>query len=334
MPLKPAENTTEFMLPAGQYMWLDSAWVLSQMNRKQFRQGYQYGIQNIEVSTVGSSAQSVDVDIGRLSTNWVTANAWVKGFKHWLKQQEDALDDAGGQSTQGAYRDFKIYMNIEHANSTATNRLTTPLGFNDLAGATAIDSTVKQDWSYSEVVVPNNDDAAFPPTGDTVEFGLYMNGPDSPNAAAGYWKGLIHAYADSRSRPNVPEVNTVQQVSLNTEGGLYAEMENVGDDMNEIIENARYRNNDAPYIIGDESTYEWYPYGASLNVGTHLAHRQDTLRLRSGSGSVATDNSGPFVAPCGLLQFANLGDNDVVMRITWARGEYHGIAAASMEEMN
>ena len=100
MPLKPAETTTEFILPSGQYVWLDSAWILSQMNRKQYRQGYQYGIQNVEVSTISSASQAVDVDISRLSHNWVTANSWVKGFRHWLKQQEDALDDAGGQSTQ------------------------------------------------------------------------------------------------------------------------------------------------------------------------------------------------------------------------------------------
>jgi hypothetical protein len=43
---------------------------------------------------------------------------------------------------------------------------------------------------------------------------------------------------------------------------------------------------------------------------------------------------GAFSALAGLVKFQNTGDSPVVVRVTWAAGEYKGIMARPMQDVN
>lgn len=320
------ERVATMSIPVG-VSWLDSAQILSIMNRKLYRQGMQYAIADVEI--INGSDTSSSVYVNRMCNNWVTANSWTKGYYHWKAQQDEAMREAGNSSTIGTYRDFKIFMNVEHANADSDEVLDNAMGWITPAAAKLVDSESQYDWEYSQVVVPNDGGTA----GNSVEYYLHMNGPDAPSTAPNQSKGLIEAYAESRSRPQATDPNVIDQPS-GVEGGLYSEMEDLGEIQDDVVVNARYTNDQPPYVIGNSSQYGWYPYGANMGAGTDRSHVQDILTLRSGSSSLAMDNTGGFLAPCGLIQFTNFGDDVLTLRVTWVAGDYQGVAARPMKEMN
>ena len=288
------------------------------MNRKAFRQGYEYVIEKIEI--LGTSGIEQMLTIETISPSWVACNSWVKGFSHWKAQQDEFLDDAGQESRKARYNDFKIFMDTAHVASPTpllpTNTITE-------AAAQAIDPTVQTEWDMSQVVVPN--DGAV---GTTNEYFLKMVGADQA-IGAGDCKGLIHNYALSRQRPHVFDPN---QVSPSTDGGLYQDMVDVGDNLEEVGQNVSTNNFVAPYLIAQDSVFEWYPGGANNHQPgiTNI----DTLSVRSGTGSISTDSSLPFTALCGLIKLSHAGEAPLGVRITYAPGHYKGVMARPMQDVN
>lgn len=309
--------------------YLDTAEILSQINRKFYRQGYEYVFENIEMFSQISSTDPDSTDvvlIQRLPAHWPCQNAWKMAFSNWRNQQQSELHKADTEDTIGHYNDFKIFMDSDHSSAGEGANLR-DMTYLTLAQAQALDPAATMEWGYSEVVIPNEDGVA----GDTAEYHLHMIGDDSADS-----KAMIFNYAKARSRPHQTDPNVVAG-----EMGLYADMQDVGEITEEIIDNARYIGNQPPYLITD-STHadpatvgmEFYPGGSAFStIQNGELTLVDYLIARSGPGALATDQTGPFSAFCGLLKIWNLSEQDVVLKITLAPGGYKGVMARPMQDV-
>lgn len=330
MKLHPCERIINTTIPArvtGGYAVLDIANCLSQQNRRNYRQGMEYAVDNIEIFGT-DAAQEGQVRVYKFPNTWVVANSWVKAFKHWNDQGMDAARESGMQSTVARYRDFKIYYNQAHydgetAGAVPVNELQ-PLGYLDVAGAQAIDPLAQMEWDYSIITVPN----VGGNTGQAQDCPLGMLGDNG-----GVFRSLIHNYALSRSRPHPEDPSTVTTNAVGySQGGLYAHMEDVGEDMVEILDNLTEHNNSPGYIIGGtDSQEEFYPCGQ--NNGSDQGHQMDNLIVRLGP-TIATDSTGPTTVLCGLLWFNQTTDYAIDVRVKVSAGGYQGVAARPMQDVN
>ena len=303
--IEPAVMTMEFAIPvstAARYIDISAA--ASVLNRKFFRQGLDWVLGGATIISAPTTAG--DITMSHLQTNWVTANSWTKGFRAWKRQQDDALDEGEQQSVKGRYNDFKIFADIQHA-ETATPHFLFP---RDLAGA---EYNAPEEWLYSQIVVPNNVGVV----GDTQEFSLHMHGPD-----AGTSRGLIQAYRDSRSTPQSPDPATPGAASI----GLYTDMFNVGMDDSEIVANAEFRNNELPY------DQDLYPGGVSNGPTLQLMNR---ITLNPASTIPGKYNVRGGTIPCGLIKIdAATVTAEFTLILHMVPGEHRGYMAQPMQEMN
>ncbi len=308
------------------------------VNRVATRQGMNVLIDSIEIGVQTGGAFTCS--ILRLPQSWSCVNAWTKTMEHWRQQQNETADQAGLESTIARYRDFKIYFDEDHVTAGFGSNLIPSGYFLDDAASTAD----AYDWDPSQVVIPN--DGA---PGTTTERKLHMLGPDNGSTSA----GMIHAYAQSRSRPFVIDPNTVNEPV----GGLFGDMFDVGDDDEEIVDNFQDNNNRPPYLIYRNVANEAYPGGAFQGIGAQAptggnqvpGQFVDTLAVNANQ-NYNSDSTGSFAAPCGLLKFemrstgVGISPGPVVpgeavggplwMRIRLAPGFYQGIAAQPMQEVN
>jgi len=310
---------------------IDIAQVYSLVNRVSMRQGYEYVVQSLEIGVQASGA--FEACIMRLPEHWPAINAWEKGMRLWMQQQNETADDAGLESTIAKYRDFKIAFDSGH--NFVDNLL--PSGFIIADPAVTSDT---YEWMQSQVAIPN--DGAV---GTTDERQFHMVGPDLGSRA-----GLIHAYAESRARPEAREPNVVDVAT----GGVFGEMFDVGMDDETIVDNFQGTNNEPPYLIGRDSPLEYYPGGSiqGFSGGTggaipYTGTFVDILSINAGQ-MFNTDSTPGFVAPCGLIKInynatgANVpgvpqaGDMPfgLWLKLTLAPGEYKGCLALPMQEAN
>lgn len=340
----PAERTFWIYPPSdatsADFYYLDMAQLLSKTNRRgSYRQGMQYVVENVEIfgkdSTVG-----LEMNIAALPNTWVVANSWVKGYSLWKKQQDEALAETGQISTLARHRDFKIFMEENHANAgTFNSPVATVAGlnlspdgyiFDEDPQLIAISATATMEYDPSQVVVPNDGGVV----GASTEYHLYMCG-DEVNGA-GTAKGMVVAYAQSRQRPFQTDPNVVGVAGASA-GGLFEDMFDVGDNLEDVVDNARFTGNQPPYAIDSNTAVELYPGGANQGSAGNMI--VDILSVRAGS-TIASDSSGPFVANCGLLRLNFDGDwysNQTyhgVVKVTLAAGDYHGVMARPMKEVN
>ena len=310
------------MSEAGVYV-ADLGSMLSQINRRAFRQGYQFAVQSIEFYS-----PEANISVGRLPHHWPCVNAWTKTMNLWRQQQNERLQESGLEQTIARYRDFKIYFNGDHAEGNYTELQ--PITIDDGAGSDsqkyrtlsqgqAISASVDMDWDKSQVVIPNH---ASP--GNTVEYYCHMLGDDTGNADGDSF-GMIKAYAQSRNRPMQTEPNIVDVAS----GGIFGEMFDVGDDTGDIVTNAQDKNDQLPYLNDVDSAHEFYPGGENQGNGATLV---DVISIVAGNRTIASSTVGPFLANCGLIVFAT--DAAAQVKITVAPGDYKGIMARPMQEVN
>ncbi len=321
--LAPAELTITLPLVGDgstQNLYCDIAQNLCLLNRKFFGQGYEYVIESVELS----SPDSTSVIINRISRSWPVVNAWTKGFSLWREQQNDALRDAGLEDTKGRYNDFKVAMDVDHnsANNLLSNNIIS------LAGAQAISPTVGYEWSMSDIVVPNDG-----VTGNTVVYPLHWVGSDSP--APGGSKSLVLAYAQSRARPMHTDPNIVD-VPM---GGLFGEMQDVGDDDEDIIDLAQQEGNQAPYYNDIyPSAFEFYPGGSGSDGGSNggMGKTHEYFLSTAATGRFISSYGGSAIIPAGLLQIVHsIADGDsAILRIKIAPGEFKGAMARRIQDVN
>ncbi len=320
--LQPTELSIYTSAEADGVYIADLGALLSQVNRRTFRQGMQFAVAKIEFY----ASATATITIGRLPHHWPCVNSWTKAFHMWKGQQDDRLEESGLEQTIAAHRDFKIYVDGSHADGQYTELTagTTATLYLTEAQGQVFSPTVQMDWDKSQVVIPNHNHVP----GATEEYYCHMLGPDSFGAVPSF--GMIQAYAESRNRPMQTDPNIVDVPS----GGVYGQMFNVGDDTGDIISNAQDANAVLPYLNDIDSAVEFYPGGSITGNGLTI---QDILSIQAGNRTVASSVVGPFLANCGFISFdiSDIPEGEgVAFKITLVAGDYKGVMARPMQDVN
>jgi len=177
--------------------YIDIAKALSIINRKFYRQGVYYYVNSIEVY---NNEQGV-VDLYTLPDNWVTKNAWNRGFS--VFQKMNALTNSPlTNGIRPKYHDFKVHMTsqMQAANGGANPSL------HNVAGAGT--EHTADDWVYSKMVSADSDGDLDPQNPQQLnqeadDFELHMIGTHTGSSDNWTSVGLIKSYAESRARPHI-----------------------------------------------------------------------------------------------------------------------------------
>jgi hypothetical protein len=260
--IEPAVTQLLYAVPDGT-SYIDLAKDLSKVNRRLYRQGYTYVVQDIQC-VVPSALRASDVHTFTFSTmgnSWMVHNAHKKAFKTWQRMQNEYMDGAGSR-LKGKWADFKIYLD----DSMAAATILEPYAGDNAAYADG-------EWIYSNFV--------YDDVGTTRSPTMHMIGSVVDDTAI----GLIEAYANSRNYQG----SSPDQVS-EIASGFYAQFHGVGDIDNELGIDIRDDNDLPPYELDD------YPGGATN------ADAAVPVRLAAVSGTQASMTSPGFIVPCGLIK--------------------------------
>jgi len=301
----PTVSRLSFEFDGGSTQFIDIAMALSAINRKFYRQGVYYYVNSVEIYNDETGV----VDLHTVPDNWVTKNAWNRGFT--LFQKMNALAGSPLTSGQrGAYHDFKVYMNATHMNAGSTP----PNLYTINGGPAAAQAYSPDDWDYSQFVSADDDQDN---TANADEFYVHMLGThySLANTSSDDWEsvGLIKSYAESRAtvQDDSPEV---------TQSAIIDPLINVFDfsseeQMNDIVENLQNTNDSPPY---DRDAY----------IGELSKSMQHVARIGTEQGVGRIGRASGFCAPFGLICVDPHGVSTafrVVLNL--AQGTYHGIYA-------
>lgn len=317
--LEPAEMTLTF--PIGQIdgsntmKTIDLSQCASIVNRRFYRQGLNWAVAGFTLHAVSGSGS---VGITRLPQTWVTAQSWEKAMRLWLRQQNEAIDEAGMESAVARFRDFKIHMDKTHVDGGGfADNFIPYIRRNDGLGW---EQYQLGEWDKSIVVVPNANGVV----GNTQEYTLHMVGDDDPAPAQS--KGIIKAYEGSRGVPQSPDPATPPGV----EDNLFTQMFDVGSNNEEIVDNAVDRNDNLPYSQMD------YP-GGVVNANGLVFHDNLTISTTTVSGKTSC---GGTTFPCGLIRLRidpglSAVQNEPIawLQVHMVPGNHRGYMAESMVEM-
>lgn len=299
---------------------------VSRLNRRFYRQGLNWAVANMKVvllpkATPGPGVTSVGTEFyaSTMPHTWSVANAWMKSFSLWKKQQDEAMANSDSSERIARYRDFKISIDSYHVIGTELQPVSVGPGNAPFPGHIGLQIgnsplLPSEEWEASQIVLPN-----LVGPGVTSERTLHMVGPDRLNSL-----GMIKGYAESRDVPHTPD-----PVGPDISQSWMSEMFNVGNDLTEITTNAQFNNDELPY---DQTAY---PGGGNnfINLETQ------GYVLNQSTVGVNTYNTGPFTAPCGLIRIdingittdETLGDYTIIT-IDLVPGSHRGYLAETMEE--
>ena len=326
--IEPAVLTMSFATTTSgtgvrQRTYVDLSQAASLMNRRFYRQGINWAVAGMKVTSV----QPGSVTVSKLPNTWVTSNAWEKAFRAWNKQQMEYVEQAGAESGVAAFRDFKVFADTTHVDQylangsdlNATNLMPVAIAPTGL-GVTATGG----EWEPSQIVVPNLIADASGSLVDPFEYLLHMVGT---NGYAGISRGVLEGYADSRAYPQSPDPVSP---ALDSDQNWLQRMFDVGNDGGEIVDNATDKNDNLPYpqvsYPGGQNQLEgleWHDFtqiyatSATTNVGI--------ARLKGGN------------FPCGLIaiDWTPSGDQsaNLVIQIDLVPGNHRGYLCEPMTEM-
>jgi hypothetical protein len=287
--------------------YIDLSQVASIVNRRFYRQGLNWAVGSFTLLTQAGMTGSFS--ISKIATNWQTGGAWEKTFRSWKAQQDKALEEMGAEDTKGAFNDYKIHMDTGHVSAGfGANLLPYGAGVGTAVAATPF---VSGEWQHSEVVIPN--DGAV---GVTNEYAVKMYGTSDASA-----KSILGGYVFSRARPQSPAPDTP---SVNT--SWLNELNDVGDNNDEIVVNATDRNDELPYNA------TLYP-GQSGNGEGAQFHHVSFISPTTVGGSTHIQG-GNF--PCGLIRLDMVNETstaqNVILQINLVPGPHRGYLCEKMED--
>lgn len=318
LPDLPTERSTHY---------IDISQCVSGMARKFFRQGENWAI-------AGGKVFMPDADplqngnafyISTIPRTWMASNAWHKVYAAWKRQQDEALADGDNQSIVAKFRDFKIHADPQHA-AAGFNANLLPVNMGPGPSAIAIStmhssSGLSQlgEWDPSHLVIPN-----YGAVGTNYEVLVHAVGDDVGGVGGSI--SMIKAYANSRSVPQSPDPQTPPGVTSNE--NFLNLMFDMGDNQEDVIDNAVEENNDLPY---DQFEYP----------GTHSnleALENQVIILNNNTVSQSTYSFGPFQAPCGLLRLDQVNSSGDPLRKLYLQlylvpGPNRGYLTQRMQDM-
>jgi len=292
------------LLQAGQLaQFVDYSQIASLVNRRFYRQGTNWALGGIKV--LSQPAMRGSIVASTMPTTWVAFNAYKKAFSAWNRQQMESIDEAGAESSVARFRDFKVFLDTDHVDAGfAANLL--PV---DSAG----NAPILGEWEPIQIVVPNQTVDASGSRVDPKEYLLHLVGAN--DYAVGGSRGIIEGYADSRAYPQSPDPVGPAIDSFNN---WMRDMFDVGNDNEEITENATEKNNELPY---DQVNYPGGENNMSATQVFDVAYLSGTT-----VGGITRMKGG--VVPAGLMRLdmtneTNLAQN-VVLQIDLVPGRHRG----------
>ena len=313
--IEPAVTTLWYTVADG-VSYIDLAKDLSMVNRRLYRQGMVYAIQDVQVG-LPSGMRSSDVFQATFSVipnSWIAHNAWKKAFATWRSEQRKVTDVIG--PIHGKWQDFKIYLDDSHEDGTT-------LG--PVAGDSGAFSS--GEWEHSKFV--------FDDDGTERELKMHMIGSSNladANNESGI--GLINEYQNSRANQDALQPLLPGGASET----IYAKLMGTDDMSDMIVDNVEGDNDRSPYDPDD------YPGGDTNGDAAQL------VQIMSVSSQQSVGRAPGFVAPCGLVRIETneIALNDVdptavnaavyadgtaataLIGITVAVGPYRGVLATPM----
>lgn len=327
--MEPAPLTFNIPLPTvttNRTKYIDLSQIASILNRRAYRQGLQWAVQGFTLHTFAGAGT---MDIHRIPQTWSASGGWMKTMSAWNRQQMEAIEKAGAESAVARFRDFKIFADEKHvANGFGDNLLPGVKDANALTPGWII--AKPGEWEASQIILPNAGlDPASGARTEPRENYLHMTGANEFVVGADVSRGIIEGYADSRAFPQSPD--PVSPVISSGNNWLRA-MFDVGNDNEEITENATDKNDDLPYNQID------YPGGQNQLQGMDF---HDTINITSTTVSGKSSAKGG-VFPCGLIRLkysSTLGADPTtgvyqsVLQIHLVPGGRRGYLTERMQEM-
>jgi len=330
--IQPAVQTLTFTIEADASSgrsYIDLSQCASIVNRRFYRQGINWAVAGFKVS----AGRPGVVNVVKLPNTWVTSNGWEKAFRMWNKQQMEAVDDAGAESTVAKFRDFKVFMETNHVSQFITNgedlNLTNLLPYAIDANAAPV-TTTGGEWDPSQIVIPNElPDTATGAEIAPAEYCLHMVGTNSfavvsPNFEGS--KGVLEGYADSRAYPQSPDLVSPSPASANNWMRL---MFDVGNDNADVLANVSDRNDELPYPQVD------YPGGQTQMPGCQIHDYVRIFETNATNGlGIQRLKGGNF--PCGLIGvdwYPDGGSTNLTLQIDLVPGNHRGYLCEPMTEM-
>ena len=311
--IEPAVTQLFYNFPAGT-SYIDLAKDLSMVNRRLYRAGMVYAIQDIQLLN-GLQTKATDISTVGFYTagnSWIVHNAWKKAFRAW-RNQVNELKRGLGSNVEGKWADFKVYLDDAMEDGT----ILTPL---------ASDGAVYSagEWKHSKLV--------FDDDGTEREFKMHLIGSTNltdTNEESGI--GLISEYSRSRARVSEDNPETFNELS----DSIYAKLLGTDEMSDMMIDNLEDDNDDPPY------DFDSYP-GGGVNADAPVLVRFGSVNATQSQVTIPG-----FIAPCGLIQITTqeLALDDATSAdgtygsgtaptiqaiITVATGPYRGVLAQKM----
>ena len=307
--IEPAVTQLLYIVPDGT-SYIDLAKDLSIVNRRLYRQGMTYVVQDLQIGVSGGmkTTDIAQMIFATAGNSWIVHNAWKKGFAAWREQTREFTDATG--ILPGKWNDFKIYLDDTHEDGTTLS---------PYAGDSAAYET--GEWSHAKLV--------FDDDGTERELKMHLIGSSNladTNNESGI--GLIHEYA--RSRPRGP-TGGEPEISAEASDTIWAKLQGTDEMTDMLSDNVEGDNDLAPYDRVE------YP-GGDTNADAAVP-----VRFMSCNATQSTVQVPGFIAPCGLIKIthgeAQLDGSSLYettsavatpLLLTVASGPYRGVLAAPM----
>jgi hypothetical protein len=295
----PTITRLSFEFDGGTTKFIDIGLALSAINRKFYRQGVYYYVNSIEVYNNETGV----VDLHTLPDNWITKNAWNRGFQMFQKMNRLVGPPIGAFKPK--YHDFKVYMNDLHRTTGSNQPVLHTINGNPGQ------EQLTDDWVYSEFVSADAD--SDPNIQDPDKFNVHMIGAHSGSANAWDSVSLIKSYAETRGTVNS---ESPDDANIDITDPLLNLFDFSSEEqLNSIAENLLDDNDNPPY------NYNQY-------VGEAASSLQHVARIGTEVGVGRVGRAAGFCAPFGLICVDPHGVSTafrVVLNL--AVGTYHGVYA-------
>ncbi len=328
--IQPAVKTILLNAPAGSAHTVDLSQCASLLNRRFYRQGLNWAVAGFTFITASSTTGTISV--AKVPDSWVSSNSWEKGFRHWLKMNNEAMD--GTESIKPKFMDFKVYMDSVHHNAGVGNNLTPLMG----SPATALTLGT---WDMSEVTFPTSG-----ATGGAIDYEIIWTGGSYPGAAPTSGRdavSLIEGYASSRGLPEIRDPNAPSDASdvgpTATPENWIGALENEGTEQDkDVLTNLLADNNQAPYPYENDGVHTdtQYPGGANqpLGAGSKL-ELHDVVGISATTiGNTTRMNGGNFQGGLIRVDMTGLSDtSNVAILVHLVPGPHRGYMCQPMQDV-
>ena len=329
--IQPAVKTLQFTFASGggedgstsRDDYIDLSQCASLVNRRFYRQGLNWAVAGFTIiSPQGVAGACV---FKKIPDTWVSSNSWEKGFRTWMKMNNEALEQT--ESVKPKFLDFKVFMDAGHHDAGVGNNLL-PVG-EDMLPATA------GEWEYSKVYIP---DTANPGTSDDRD--IIWTGSNYPGVGASGSNAvsLIEGYAASRGLPDILDPNTPDDAdSLSgIPQNWFGALSNEGTTQDaKVVEDMISENNLAPYPFENDGVHTdtQYPGGANQlsGVETHDWAGVSATTIANTTKVAGTNFPGGLIKITNDLYPAASGYN--VLLVHLVPGHHRGYMAQPMQDV-